>query len=86
MAALKKNHVSVPDWMIRHNLIEANPGKDEVRAAVSWFKRNLDVTVVLSPKAGIYLTDESAANAAFEEYMKLVPGITKIKQRAALKL
>lgn len=86
MATLKKNHVSVPEWMIKHNLLEANPDKDQIRAAVSWFKRNLDVTVVLSPKAGIYLTDETAANAALDEYMKLVPGITKIKQRAALKL
>lgn len=41
---------------------------------------------LLWPKAGIYLTDESAANAALDEYIKLVPGIAKIKQRAALKL
>ena len=50
MAALKKNHVSVPEWMIKHNLLEENPSKEEVRTAVSWFKRNLDVAVVLSPK------------------------------------
>ena len=83
MAALKKNHVSLFEWMIKHNLLEENPSKEKVRAA---FKRNLDVAVVLSPKAGIYLTEESAANAALDEYMKLVPGIAKIKQRAALKL
>jgi hypothetical protein len=86
MASQKKNYVSIPEWMVTNHLIEADSSKEGVRAAVAWFKRNLDVLTVLSPKAGVYLTDETAANAALVEYYKLMPEIQIIKQRAALKL